>query len=54
MTSQILVNIDLDNGVLPHGTKPIPEPLLTTHKWGLVILKICIPDASLKITDLIL
>ena len=54
MTSQILVNIDLDIGLLPQDTKPIPEPLLTIHKWGLVIFKIYIPDASLKITDLIL
>ena len=30
----ILVNIVLSNGLLPEGTKPIPEPMLTNHQQG--------------------
>ena len=40
MATYILVNIDSGNGLLPDGTKPLPEPMLTyqqrcsvTFKW---------------------
>ena len=29
--AKILVNIGARNGLLPHGTKPLPEPMLTDH-----------------------
>ena len=29
MTSEILVNTDSGNGLLPDGTKPLPEPQIT-------------------------
>ena len=32
----IWVNIGSGNGLLPDGTKPLPEPMLTYHQWGLV------------------
>ena len=32
----ILICIGLDNALLPDGTKPLPEPVLTGHQWGLV------------------
>ena len=32
-TSWILVNIGLGNGLLPDGTKPLPEPILIYHQW---------------------
>ena len=31
-----LVNIGSDNGLLPDGTKPLPEPMSTSHPWGLM------------------
>ena len=36
MVSQDLVNIGSDNGLVPSGTKPLPEPMLTNHQWGFV------------------
>ena len=30
------VNTDSSNGMLPSGTKPLPEPILTEHQWGSV------------------
>ena len=36
MATQTWVNIGSGNGLLPDGTKPLPEPILTNHKWGLV------------------
>ena len=33
ITSWILVNIGLGNGLLPDGTKPLPEPILIYHQW---------------------
>ena len=33
MATQILVNIGSGNGWLPDGTKPLPEPMLTYHKY---------------------
>ena len=34
MVSQNLVNIGWGNGLLPDGTKPLPEPMLIYHQWG--------------------
>ena len=31
MVTQIWVNIGSDNGLLPDGTKPLPEPMLIYH-----------------------
>ena len=38
MATQILVNIGSGNGLLPDGTKPLPEPMLTYRKYGPVTL----------------
>ena len=32
MVTEIWVNIGSDNGLLPDGTKPLPEPMLTDHQ----------------------
>ena len=32
--SDALVNIGSGNGLLPDGTKPLPEPMLTYRKYG--------------------
>ena len=29
-------NSGLGNGLMPDGTKPLPEPVLTNHQYGLV------------------
>ena len=34
MMTQNLVNIGLGIGLLPDGTKPLPEPMLAYHKWS--------------------
>ena len=34
MATQILVNIGSGKGLLPDGTKSLPEPMLTYHKYG--------------------
>ena len=36
MVTQIWVNIGSDNGLLPDDTKPLPEPMLTNHQWGVM------------------
>ena len=33
MPSYNLVNIGSGNGLLPDGTKPLPEPMFTNHQW---------------------
>ena len=38
MSSGILVNTGLGNGLLPDGTKPLPEPMLTYHQCGTVTI----------------
>ena len=38
MATQILVNIGSGNGLLPGGTKPFTEPMLTYHKYRPVTL----------------
>ena len=34
MATEIWVNIGSGNGLLPAGTKPLPEPMLTGHQWS--------------------
>ena len=34
MATEIWVNIGSGNGLLPDGTKPLPEPLLNDHQWS--------------------
>ena len=34
MATEILFNIGSDNGLLPDGTKPLAEPMLTYSKYG--------------------
>ena len=56
------VNFGSGNGLLPDGTKPLLEPMLYYHEWGLKaytrgaisqeMLKISILDMSLEITYL--
>ena len=32
MVTEIWINIGSGNGLLPDGTKPLPEPMLTDHQ----------------------
>ena len=32
MATEIWVNIGSGNGLVPDGTKPLPEPMLTDHQ----------------------
>ena len=54
MVAEIWVNIVSDSGLLPNGTKPLPEPMLTDHLWSLVTFilgkfhKRCLSHQSLK------
>ena len=34
MATEIWVNIGSGNGLLPDGTKPLPEPMLSDHQWS--------------------
>ena len=34
MATEIWVNIGSGNGLLPDGTNPLPEPMLTDHQWS--------------------
>ena len=34
MATEICVNFGSGNGLLPDGTKPLPEPMLTDHQWS--------------------
>ena len=36
MAAEIWVNTGSGNGLLPDGTKPLPEPMLTYHQSGTV------------------
>ena len=40
MVMEIWVNVGSGNGLMPDGTKPLPQPMLTSHWWarGSVIL----------------
>ena len=54
MATQNWVNIGSGNGLVPDGTKPLPEPMLTNHQMTISheMLKIAILDLSLKIINL--
>ena len=53
----IWVNIGSGNGLLPDGTKPLPEPMLTDHQWSPVtfilekFLKRCLNHQSLNLFE---
>ena len=34
MATEIWVNFGSGNGLLPDGTKPLPDPMLTDHQWS--------------------
>ena len=56
MTWENLFNIDAGIGLLPDGTKPLPEGKLINPQWGLMaisqkILKMFILYMSLKMTN---
>ena len=38
MVTLIWINIGSSNGLLPDGTRPLPEPVLVNHEWGSVAL----------------
>ena len=38
MATEFWVNIGSGNGLLPDGTNPSPEPMLTYHQWGPVVI----------------
>ena len=46
MVPEIWVNIGSGNGLLPHGTKPLPEPMLTYHHKGPMAILLEIPEPS--------
>ena len=54
MATEIWVNIGSGNGLLPDGTMPLPEPMLTDHLWSSVAFisvqfhKTCLNHQSLK------
>ena len=54
MATEIWVNIGSGNGLLPDGSKPLPEPVLTDHQLSPVTFilrqfhKICLNHQSLK------
>ena len=35
---KIWVNIGPGNGLVPYGTKPLPKPISSNHKWGSLAL----------------
>ena len=55
MVTESWVNIGSGNGLLPDGTKPLPELLLTDHQWSPLTFilgqfhKRCLNHQSLKI-----
>ena len=38
MAIEIWDNISSGNDLLPDGTKPLPESMLTNYQWGLVVI----------------
>ena len=46
MVSCNLVNIGSSNGLIPDGNKPLPEPVLTFHQWGIVAFSSWGPKAD--------
>ena len=52
MASGILVQIWSDNGLVPDGTKPLSDQMLTYHQWGLKVFPPrTIPQQMLKISN---
>ena len=57
MAMEIWVNIGSGNGLLPDGTKPLPEPMLTDSQWSPVIFllgqfhKRCLNHQSLNLFE---
>ena len=49
MAAGVLVNIGPGNDLLPDGTKPLPEPMLTDDQWGVVAFTLAISQKILKI-----
>ena len=47
MVMQILVNIGRINGLLPDGTKPLPEPMLTVSFCDIHLMPISLEILSL-------
>ena len=54
MVTKMWVNIGSGNGLMPDGTKPLPEPVLTDHYWSPMTFilgqfhKKCLNHQSLK------
>ena len=46
MVSQNLVNVGSSNGLLPDGTKPLPEPVLSYNLVALSYCGICLREIS--------
>ena len=49
-----LVNIGLSNGLMPDGSRPLPKPMPTNHRWGPVafsweMLKTSIIDVNFRL-----
>ena len=42
MATLVWVNINSDNGLVPDGTKPLPELMLTDHQLGYVAFNLMI------------
>ena len=40
MATWIWINISSDNSLLPEGTKPLTEPVVTYHRWGVVTVSL--------------
>ena len=50
MVTQDWVNIGLGNGLVPDGTKPLPEPKLTYHQsWGIHLSVLSLEDLEIPI-----
>ena len=46
MPTLIWVNIGSGNGLLPDGTKPLPEPILTDHQYRDINIKAILQDIN--------
>ena len=52
MATYIWVNIGSGNGLLPNGTKPLPEPSLTCHQYGSVACFTAIDQVDILYSEL--
>ena len=52
MVTKIWVNIGSGNGLVPDGTKPLPEPMLTNHQWGIHMIVISQEMLKISIQDI--